>query len=135
MSSNRLTTAKRTKHLSPLSLAILLMILALNVHGQQVHQLSYNNSNWSDQNLFGAVTDSKSGVAGFPTTPNDALHVYYLSGSHHVRQLFFSGSSWSDEDLTAETGGPVALAGGAVTGLSLQNFQYVFYPAADGHIH
>ena len=135
MSSNHLAIAKKAKRLSPWGVISLLMILVLNAHSQQVHQLNYNNSGWSDQNLFGAVTDSKSGMAGFPTTPNNAAHVYYLSGSDHVRQLFFNGTSWSDEDLTSETGGPVALAGGAITGFSLQNFQYVFYPAADGHIH
>jgi len=136
MPSNRIAAAKGAKRLLQFSvIGLMSMILALNAHGQQIHQLNYNNSNWSDQNLFGAVTDSKSGIAGFPTTPNDGLHVYYLSSSDHVRQLFFNGTSWSDEDLTAETGGPVAMAGGAVTGFSLQNFQYVFYSAADGHIH
>src|SRR5436305_15216781 len=82
MSSNHIDTAKEAKLLLPISvIGIMLMIFALNAHGQQVHQLNYNNSNWSDQNLFGAGTDQKSGIAGFPTTPNDGQHVYYLSTS------------------------------------------------------
>ena len=136
MSSIHNDNAREARLLLPVCvIGIMLMIFAFNAHGQTVHMLSYNNSNWSDQDLFGAQTDRNSGVAGFPTTPNDAMHVYYLSSSDHVRQLFFNGTSWSDEDLTAETGGPVAKTGGSVTGFSYQNFQYVFYPASDGHIH
>jgi hypothetical protein len=117
------------------ALALFICLVNLSAACQQVHQLSYNNSNWSDQNLFGATTDSQSGIAAFPTTPNDALHVYYLSSSDHVWQLFFNGTSWGDEDLTSETGGPVAMAKSSVAGFSFQNFQYVFYSASNGHIH
>jgi Fungal fucose-specific lectin len=136
MTSNHSHRAKEPQmYLSICAIGILLVLFAAFAHGQQVHQLSYNNSNWADQNLFGATADSNSGIAAFPTTPNDQSHVYYLSSSDHVRQLFFNGTSWGDEDLTSETGGPVAIASSAITGFSFQNFQYVFYTASNGHIH
>jgi hypothetical protein len=136
MSSNHIPRAKEPQHyLSICLIGFLLVLFAAYAHGQQVHQLLYNNADWTDQNLFGAVTDQNAGIGAFPTTPNDQLHVYYLSSSDHVRQLFFNGTSWGDEDLTAESGGPSAIAKSPVTGFSLQNFQYVFYAASNGHIH
>src|SRR5215475_7632544 len=136
MSSNREETTNEVGRLLPaFMIAIILIVLAMRAQGQTVHQLFYNNSIWTDQNLFGATTDSQSGVAAFPTTPNNLAHVYYLSSSDHVRQLFFNGTSLSDEDLSSETGGPTAKAHAAVVGFALQNFQYVFYPASNGHIH
>ncbi len=117
------------------ALALFICLANLSAFCQQVHQLSYNNSNWSDQNLFGAVTDSQSGIAAFPTTPNDALHVYYLSSNDDVHQLYNVGGGWGDEDLTVESGGPAAMAKSSVAGFSFQNYQYVFYSASNGHIH
>ena len=133
--NNTRRTKEPTLYLAIGMIGIFLTFFAAYAHGQQVHQLVYNNSNWTDQNLAGAVTDVQSGVAAFPTTPNDALHVYYLSSSDHVRQLFFNGTSWGDEDLTSETGGPAAMTKSSVAGFSFQNYQYVFYSASDGHIH
>lgn len=114
---------------------LLLSLAALPAYGQQIHQLSYNNSNWADQNLFGAQTDPSTGIAAFVTTPNDEPHTYYLASNDHVHQLFYNGVSWSDEDLTAETGAPSAIAKSAVTGFSVQNFQYVYDIGSDQHLH
>jgi len=136
MSTNSIHRAKEPKlYLSFCLIGILLLIFAAHAHGQQIHQLLYNNLDWTDANLNGAVTDSNTGVAAFVTTPNDQPHVYYLSSSDHVHQLFNNGSTWGDEDLTTESGGPAAMAKSAVAGFSLQNFQYVFYVANTGDVH
>jgi hypothetical protein len=114
---------------------LLISLAALPAFGQQIHQLSYNNSNWADQNLLGAQTDPNTGIAAFVTTPNDGPHSYYLASNDHVHQLFFNGVSWSDEDLTTETGAPAAIAKSAVAGFSVQNFQYVYNIGSDQHLH
>lgn len=127
-------TGRRLRLAAPL-IALLLSLTALAAYGQQVHELSYNNSSWMDQNLFGADTDPQTGMAAFVTTPNDAPHTYYLASNDHVHQLFYNGVSWSDEDLTAETGAPSAIAKSAVSGFSIQNLQYVYYIGQDRHLH
>jgi hypothetical protein len=78
-------------------LAILGSVTCLPAYGQQVHQLSYNNAGWADQNLNGVTMDQYSAnVAAFLTTPNNQSHVYYIStgSSPHVHQLFYNGTSW-----------------------------------------
>ena len=108
---------------------LLLSLAALSAHGQQVHQLSYENANWTDQNLFGDQADPSTGIGAFLTTPNDQRHVYSVSYGNNpdVHQLFYNGTSWSDEDLTLSSGGPGATNGSAVTGFSVGNYQYVYY--------
>jgi Fungal fucose-specific lectin len=115
-------------------LAAMILLAVASASGQQVHQLLYNNSNWADQNLMGAIPEVGTPVAAFPTTPNDQSHVYYLAGSPvHVHQLFYNGTSWSDEDLTSLSGGPAASYN--VTGFSVGNLQYVYYVSHDSDVH
>jgi len=113
---------------------LLISFAALPVLGQQVHQLFYNNSNWADQNLNGSITDTSTGV-GALTTPNNGLHVFYLSNTGNVHQLYNVGGGWTDENLTAETGGSPANSISNVVGFSNQNFQYVFYIGVDFNVH
>lgn len=104
--------------------------------GQQVHELFYDNSIWTDQNPEGATTIFNGPLAAFQTTPNDQTHVYYLAASNsHVHQLFYNGTSWADDDLTVLSGGPTA--SGAVSGFSVGNFQYVYYVSKKSpqHVH
>ncbi len=103
--------------------------------GQQVHQLFYDNANWADQNLGGSFTNSFSSVGAFITTPNDALHVYYLSSDDDVHQLYNVGGGWQDEDLTVETGSVPANGGSNVVGFSIGNVQYVFYVGVEFNVH
>jgi Fungal fucose-specific lectin len=119
-------------------LGLLISLAAFAGYGQEIHQLSYNNSNWIDQGLGGATPASgDQGLTAYVTTPNNQSHVYYLTAgaSGHVHQLFFNGSTWGDEDLTALSGGPTAM--GNVTGFSVGNFQYVYYFNQKGaqHLH
>jgi len=88
--------------------ALLIMLAALPLWQQQVHQLLYDNSNWTDQNLNGSQSISNGPVAAFLTTPNDQPHVYFLATNGHVHQHFYNGVSWSDDDLTALSGGSAA---------------------------
>ncbi len=126
-------TRNRVLH-AVLALGLLLSLATLPVSAQHVHQLSYTGA-WADTNPFGATTDSKTGVAAFLTTPNDQVHTFYLASDDSVHQLFYNGVSWSDEDLTSETGGPLALAKSALSGFSVDNLQYVYYIGSDRHLH
>jgi hypothetical protein len=133
---HKLTGQKATGHsaVATYLLAVIILLAVASASGQQVHQLLYDNSNWSDQDLNG--TRSTNSLTAFQTTPNDQSHVYYLTYTpSHIHQLFFNGTSWSDEDLTTLSGGPTAF--GAVTGFSVGNFQYVYYvsQAAPQHVH
>ena len=116
--------------------ALLLALAALPAFGQQqVHQLLYDNNNWTDQNLNGSQSSSNGPIAAFLTTPNDQPHVYFLANNGHVHQHFYNGASWSDDDLTVLSGGPAA--SGQVSGFSVGNFQYVYYVSlkAPQHVH
>ncbi len=128
-------TLRRLRH-AVCAFGLLISVAALPAYGQLVHQLSYNNSYWMDQNLNGVPAEIYP-LAAFPTTPNDQSHVYYLSSgsSAHVHQLFYNGISWADEDLTVLSGGPTAFS--TVTGFSVGNYQYVYYVnnGFPNHVH
>ncbi|MFZ1918777.1 MAG: hypothetical protein WAU58_14475 [Terriglobales bacterium] len=123
------TSCKNTlKHMRHVVCAfgLLILLAALPAFGQQqVHQLFYDNNNWTDQNLNGSQSISDGPIAAFLTTPNDQPHVYFLATNGHVHQHFYNGVSWSDDDLTALSGGPPA--SGQVSGFSVGNYQYVYY--------
>jgi hypothetical protein len=118
-------------HLSVCLIGLFLLIFALRAYGQQIHQLSYNDSSWMDQDLNGAFAEPYTGIASFLTTPNDQTHLYYEgSPAYDVHQLLFNGVSWTDEDLTVISGAPGGANGtGEVAGFSIANEQCVYYLA------
>ena len=133
---NRLRRVKQVSLFLPVAMiGLMLASFTVTAPAQTIHQFSYNNSTWIDQNLFSAATDLHTGIASFVTTPNNLTHTFYLDSADNVHQLFFNGSSWSEENLTAEGFGPAAMHKSAVTGFSIQNFQYVYYVAQNQHVH
>ena len=111
---------------------LLVSFAALPAFGQQIHQLSYNGSNWADQNLNGAAAQQWT-ISAFFTTPNDQFHVFYGSlDSADLHQLFYNGSNWADLDLNQAVG---LYQFSGISGFSVDNFQYVFYTGSDGHVH
>jgi hypothetical protein len=117
-----------------LAFGFLLSFTTLPASAQQIHQLSYTGA-WTDTNPLGSTTDTKTGVAAFLTTPNDAVHTFYVASDNSVHQLFYNGSSWSDEDLTSQAEAPLALANSPVSGFSVDNLQYVYNIGSDHHLH
>jgi hypothetical protein len=116
-------------------------LLAVPSFAQHLHQLYYDNANWTDSDLTaltgGPVLYPQS-IAAFYTTPNDQLHVYYASNvdlDFHVHQLFYNGSSWSDQDLTALTGGSLASNSSGMSGFSIDDAQYVYFCGSDFSVH
>ena len=111
---------------------LLLSLAALPTYGQQIHQLSYNGSNWADQNLNGAPAE-RWAISAFFTTPNDQLHVFYAAlESDDLHQLFYNDSNWADLNLNEATG---LCKYCGISGFSEGNFQYVFYVGGDAHLH
>jgi hypothetical protein len=72
------------------------------------------------------------GIAAYATSPNNELHVNYISGDH-VNQIFQpTSTTWVNEDRTALTNGGLVYevySGSDLAGFSLPNLQYVFYVA------
>lgn len=111
---------------------LLISLAALPAFGQQIHQLSYNGSNWADQNLNGAAAQQWA-ISAFFTTPNDQFHVFYGGlDSADLQQLFYNGSNWSNEDLNQAVG---LYQFSGISGFSVANFQYVFYIGSDANVH
>jgi hypothetical protein len=110
--------------------------------GQHLHQLYYNNSNWTDTDLtslVGGPYPAQVGITAFNTTPNNALHVFYVSNSDsHIHELFYNGSFWSDADLTAASGGVTAVTStfsAPNSGFALGNAQYFYFCGSDDAVH
>ena len=102
----------------------------------EIHQLLYNNSVWTDTNLnlWGAPESDGVEIAAFVTTPNNALHVYYVEPGPRVIQAYNVGSGWQFQDLTGLTDGGQP-EGRTLTGFSMGNLQYIYYIAFGGDVH
>jgi len=102
INTNCKNTLNRLRH-AVCAFGLLISLAALPAFGQQIHQLSYNGSSWSDQNLGGAPAQGWA-ISAFFTTPNDQLHVFYGDhASKDIHQLFYNGSNWADLDLNQAT--------------------------------
>lgn len=124
-------TLNRLRH-AVCAFGLLISLAALPAFGQQIHQLSYNGSSWSDQNLGGAPAQGWA-ISAFFTTPNDQLHVFYGDhASKDIHQLFYNGSNWADLDLNQATD---LCKYCGIGGFSVANYQYVFYVGADACVH
>jgi hypothetical protein len=142
MSSKNLKSTGLGARLLACVAAFAVMLGAVPAFGQHVHQLLYNDSNWSDTDLTsltGAPTPAMVGITAFNTTPNDQLHIFYASFTDgHIHQLYNNGSTWTDEDETVTTGGMPQTAYapfGPMSGFALGNAQYVYFCGADNDVH
>ncbi len=123
--------SQRRLSLAISTLGMLFMLVGSPSFGQQIHQLSYNGSTWSDENLNGATVELP--MTSFFTTPNDQFHVFYgVAGSGELNQLFYNGSNWADLDLTQSAGVDQSFG---MSGFSVGNFQYVYYVGNDSDVH
>ena len=124
------TTLNHMRHVV-CAFGLLLSLAALPAFGQQIHQLSYDGSTWSDQNLNGALAQQWA-ISAFFTTPNDQRHVFYGSvSSADLHQLFYNGSNWADEEFKQTSTNTYA----GISGFSEGNYQYVFYQGDDFDVH
>jgi hypothetical protein len=102
-----------------------------------VHQMYYNNSKWSDQNLTsianGASAQPASGISSFAIS--DGQHVHYVASDQHVHQLYYDNSRWSDQDLTSVANGASAQPASGISSFAISDGQHVYYVASDQHVH
>lgn len=73
-----------------------------------IHQLYYNNTSWSDQNLTaltGAPLALVGGLSGFAI--GNSQYLFYVSVDQHVHQLSYV-NNWIDSDLTSLGNGVLA---------------------------
>jgi hypothetical protein len=146
MSSNNSRTTMGARLHASICLLGLLSLFAMQASAQHVHQLLYNNYNWTDQSLAGQPAEYEGGWPfgneAFTTNPNNQVHVYYVGADEHVHQRTqsqmrsFGLPRWVDEDLTQETGAPYIDTTTSLSGFSEGNFQYLFYGRiTDGDIY
>jgi hypothetical protein len=106
--------------------------------GGHIVEITYNG-HWS-------VYDLTSETGGPTAVSNSALttfadgygqHAIYFGSNQHVYQLYYNPSDgyWVDQDLTAETGGAVAVSGSALTSFFDTWGEHVFYVGSDGDVY
>jgi hypothetical protein len=112
---------------------------ARNYHLLQL--ASSNGTTWSSTDLTkkakAPLADAGDQIAAFATTPDKALHIFYVSDlgvgdeyEHIVEISQPTASTWTYQDLTALTNGGSPLDQyGSLTGFSLGKDQYLFYVA------
>lgn len=87
-----------------------LHVYYVDQNSDHVHQLYFNNTTWSDDDLTaftGGPAASPYGITGFAI--GNLQYVYYVSSSDgHVHELSYNNANWGDQDLTSLTGGTVS---------------------------
>ena len=76
-------------------------VLYIDTGDELIQISSPDNVFWNQEDLTtltqADLADPDNTVVAFATTPNNQLHVYYVSLlTSHVNQFFFNGSSWSN---------------------------------------
>lgn len=98
------------------------------------HLLFYNNSTWTDTNLqnYGLPQSDGQEVAAY-ATPNNGIHMFYVTPGPRVIQGYNVGNGWEYQDMTQF--GAAQPEGTSLTAFSVGNLQYCFYVAFGGYIH
>jgi probable HAF family extracellular repeat protein len=104
-----------------------------------VHQLYFNNSTWSDQDLtrFNGDHETASPGAIRSFALGDGQHTYFVDGKHNLREyLYNSAGQWEDYNLTSlSNSGTSAEAGSAVSAFSISDGQHVIYVSTSLDVH
>jgi hypothetical protein len=100
-----------------------------------VHQLFYNGTNWSDEDLTaetGAPQANPYSIAAFSV--GNYQYVYYIDLYHDVHQLLYNNRYWADTDSTQIAGGPQAI--GQLVAFTTAPAVHVFYrEASNSDVH
>lgn len=116
-----------------------------------LHQLYFNGTSWSDQNLT-----AWTGAICYPGTPFPPAGAGYIAGfavgntqhlfcpgldatkqHEHLLHIYYNNSTWTYEDITAKVGGSSLAFNGIVTGFRYpgKNQLEVYSTTFDGHVH
>ena len=106
---------------------------------QHVYQVvTPSGGGWVYQDLTaasgGAVAASGSSLSSFGDSVGQ--HVFYQGANGHIYQLYYGYNTgyWVDQDLTAMTGGPVAVSGTALTSFA-DSQEHTVYQGTNKHIY
>ncbi len=116
-----------------------------------LHQLYFNGTSWSDQDLT-----KWTGAICYPGTPFPAAGAGYIAGfavgnkqhlfcpgldatgqHEHLLHIYYNNSTWTSEDITAKVGGSSLAFNGIVTGFRYPGKSQleVYGVTYDGHVH
>jgi hypothetical protein len=100
---------------------------------------SYSTNRWSPTDLTAVAGGALAATGSALTSYVDSFgeHVFYLSTSGHVCifYLHFGGSPWVEQDLTAATGGTVAVSGSGLTSYVDSFGEHVAYFGTNEHVY
>ena len=106
-----------------------------------VHQLFYNNSTWTEEDLT-ALSGSEAvasggGVAAFVIAGGtDQFEVFFIGTDKHMVELSSTNNqTWTFADLTDLTGAPLATATNQIVAFPTPNDDFHVYFVAKSHIH
>jgi hypothetical protein len=106
---------------------------------QHVHQIYWTGSAWSNGDVTAsagaplAATNSSLALFG---AHNPSYAVFNIGANQHVYQLYWTGRFWTSGDVTAASGGPLAVSGSALTDLGTTSPNYAaFHFATNGDLN
>lgn len=105
-----------------------LHVYYVDSNAQHVHQLYYNGSSWSDDDLTSFTGGPQAyafGITGFAL--GNLQYVFYVGFDNHVHQTYYDNSNWQDQDLTAMVGGNTASPAPLVAFATKPNNQFHVY--------
>lgn len=105
---------------------------------EHIHEVTYNGE-WQSYDLTsatgGPVAASNSALTAFGD--GYGQHALYIGTNQHIYQLYYNPSEgyWVDQDLTATTGGAVAVSGSALTSFFDTWGEHTFYVGSNGDVY
>jgi len=103
-----------------------------------VHQLYFNNSTWSDQDLTGYNGDHETASPGAIRSfaLGDGQHTYFVDGKKNLREyLYNTAGQWEDFNLTSLSNSGTSAEGSAVSAFSISDGQHVTYVSTSLDVH
>ena len=97
-------------------------------NSNHVHQLYYNGTTWSDEDITwfgGGISANPFGLSAFAI--GNFQYVFYVGSDSHVHMLNYNNSKWSDLDITTSAGGTLASANHLVAFATSPNNQFHVY--------
>jgi hypothetical protein len=104
-----------------------------------IHELWWSeDANWNHENLTGQTGAplAAGDPAGYVWEGHPTQHVVYRGVDGHIHELWWSeDANWNHENLTWQTGAPLAVGNPAGSAWEGRPTQHVVYQGIDGRIH
>lgn len=106
-----------------------LHVYYVDVNLNHVHQLYYNNTNWSDSDLTAITGGPAASVYGISAyNIGNLQYIFYTGSDSHIHEIIYNNYDWTDQDITALAGSTSA-SGGFVLAFTTKpgNLPHVYY--------